>query len=238
MLRTLVPLLFCNFLIEIGSAHGGRFDSYGCHHDGKKGEYHCHRGDLAGQVFASRAQAEADPNAAQLATAISGASEGSYDRDLYGGWIDEDGDCQNTRQEVLIAESTRSVTLDKDGCRVLAGQWEDPYTGRVLKDPSQVHIDHFIPLAEVHRSGGKSWTSEQRRRYTNDIADPNTLIAVAASANQSKGDKNPAHWLPPNQAYQCDYLKTWLELKRHWKLSLDPVERQFLADNGCLVDRN
>ena len=140
--------------------------------------------------------------------------EGSYGRDVYGSWIDEDGDCQNTRQEVLMAEGTRSAMLDKKGCRVLSGNWKDPYTGRALKDPRRVHIDHFIPIAEVHRSGGHSWTAAQRQRYTNDLSNPDTLIAVSASANQSKGDKDPAHWLPRNQAYQCD-LKTWAQLKRH-----------------------
>ena len=37
--------------------HGGRFDSLGCHHDRKRGGYHCHRRPLAGQYFASKAEA-------------------------------------------------------------------------------------------------------------------------------------------------------------------------------------
>lgn len=38
-------------------AHGGGLDSLGCHHDRKRGGYHCHRGPLAGQSFASKADA-------------------------------------------------------------------------------------------------------------------------------------------------------------------------------------
>jgi hypothetical protein len=38
-------------------AHGGKLDSLGCHHDRKRGGYHCHRGPLAGQGFASKAEA-------------------------------------------------------------------------------------------------------------------------------------------------------------------------------------
>ena len=135
-------------------------------------------------------------------------SADAYNRKLYGGWIDQDGDCQNTRHEVLIAESTVPVTLDAKGCRVVSGRWQDPYTGRVFTDPRPLDIDHFIPLAEVHRSGGHAWTPAQRRQYANDLSHPDTLIAVSASANRSKRDRDPAHWLPPNGAYRCGYLKT------------------------------
>ena len=74
-------------------------------------------------------------------------SADAYNRKLYGGWIDQDGDCQNTRHEVLIAESTVPVTLDAKGCRVVSGRWQDPYTGRVFTDPRPLDIDHFIPQA-------------------------------------------------------------------------------------------
>ena len=116
----------------------------------------------------------------------------------------------------------------------MAGRWEDPYTGRVFSNPRRLHIDHFIPLAEVHRSGGYAWTRAQRRRYANDLTNPNTLSAVEASANRSKSDRDPARWLPPNRAYRCEYLKTWVALKRYWNLSADPVEERFLADSTRL----
>jgi hypothetical protein len=71
-----------------------------------------------------------------------------YNRDLYGGWIDADGDCQNTRQEVLIEESLIPVELDSRGCRVQSGEWFDPFTGQTCTNPGDLDIDHFIPLAE------------------------------------------------------------------------------------------
>ena len=158
----------------------------------------------------------------------------AYDRDLYGDWVDADGDCQNTRHEVLIDESTVPVTLDSSGCKVVSGRWEDPYTELVFTNPRNLDIDHFIPLAEVHRSGGYAWTPAQRREYANDLSNPNTLIAVEAGANRSKRDRDPAHWLPPNQVYHCEYIRSWVDLKNHWALSMDPVEEGFLADSGCL----
>ena len=49
-----------------------------------------------------------------------------YSRKNYKHWVDEDKDCQNTRQEVLISESLIKVKLGNKGCRVLSGKWYDP----------------------------------------------------------------------------------------------------------------
>ena len=47
-----------------------------------------------------------------------------YNRKDYRHWIDEDRDCQNTRNEVLIQESLESVTYKSSkGCKVSSGKW-------------------------------------------------------------------------------------------------------------------
>ena len=54
----------------------------------------------------------------------------AYDRDDWPHWSDEDGDCVNTRHEVLITESQEAVEMVADApCRVESGRWHDPYTG-------------------------------------------------------------------------------------------------------------
>ncbi len=146
-------------------------------------------------------------------------------RNLYGSWIDEDGDCQNTRQEVLIAESLVPVELDSRGCRVVSGAWLDPFTGQTFTDPSDLDIAHFIPLAEAHRSGADRWAPQHRQDFANDLSFPGSLIAVSASANRSKGDRDPAGWLPPNQDFHCEYVRTWIIAKAYWGLTMDDVER-------------
>ena len=93
-------------------------------------------------------------------------------------WADQDGDCQDTRQEVLIEESLIAPALDARGCRVIAGRWRDEYTGAVYTDPDDVEIDHRVPLANAHRSGGWAWDRLRKRDYANDLLDPEHLVAV------------------------------------------------------------
>jgi len=149
-----------------------------------------------------------------------------YDRDLYRHWVDADDDCQDTRQEVLIAESLEPVEMDERGCRVVSGSWFDAFTGQTFTDPSSLDIDHMIPLAEAHRSGAAVWNAEQREAYANDLFHNDALIAVFASANRSKSDRDPAEWLPSDPSYRCEYLQKWILVKAAWGLSMDPKETQ------------
>jgi hypothetical protein len=149
-----------------------------------------------------------------------------YERSLYKHWVDADGDCQNTRQEVLIAESIVPVTFaDGRRCTVLSGEWHDPYTGQVFTDPRKLDVDHMVPLAEAHNSGGYGWDAKRRQAFANDLSHPDTLIAVSLSANRAKGDKDPARWLPANAAFRCTYVVEWLDVKKRWDLAIDRAER-------------
>ena len=161
-----------------------------------------------------------------------------YVRSLYGGWSDDDGDCQDTREEVLIAESLVEVDLDATGCKVIAGKWLDPYTGSVFTDPGELDVDHFIPLAEVHRSGAATWDNVRRHAFANNLRQSGALIAVSSAANRSKGDRDPAGWLPPNVAYRCKYVEDWVAYKAAWQLTMDADESRAVAEflNACLTD--
>ena len=47
-----------------------------------------------------------------------------YDRDDWKHWTDADGDCQDARNEVLVAESRTAVSYRTDRrCRVAGGEW-------------------------------------------------------------------------------------------------------------------
>ena len=148
-----------------------------------------------------------------------------YERESYRHWIDEDRDCQNARHEVLIEESLSSVTFKTGkGCKVLSGSWDDPYSGRTITDATKLDIDHMVPLKEAHESGAANWSRERKRAYANDLDYPDTLIAVDRRLNRQKGAKDPAEWLPPNPAYQIEYVRAWLAVKLKWGLTADRRE--------------
>ena len=160
----------------------------------------------------------------------------TYNRDDWQHWIDADGDCQDTRQEVLIEESlTPVVFVDARNCRVLTGIWRDAYSGTFYTDPGQLDVDHLVPLANAHRSGGWAWTREKKRDYANDLIDHYHLIAVFLSLNRQKGSQTPATWKPPDRAAWCDYAKAWIGVKARWDLSLVPEEQAALMEmqTGC-----
>jgi len=152
-----------------------------------------------------------------------------YNREDYKHWIDADGDCQNTRQEVLISESLEKVKLDESGCKVVSGKWHDPYTDQDFTDPHELDIDHLVPLKEVDRSGGEFWSADKKIYYANDLDNPETLIAVSKSANRAKGDKDPSDWMPQNQQYHCEYIRNWVKVKQQWQLVMDDKEKNFIS---------
>ncbi|MEW2418387.1 HNH endonuclease family protein [Streptomyces sp. NPDC046866] len=97
-----------------------------------------------------------------------------------------------------------------------------------MSDPARLGVDHFVPLAEVHDSGGYAWDAARREAYANDQNSPDTLIAVSAASNRSKADKDPAEWLPTDSSYHSTYAATWVGTELRWNLAADEAERQAL----------
>ena len=148
-----------------------------------------------------------------------------YERDDWGtSWADSDGDCMSARHEVLFAESLDTPVLNYSGCQVTGGRWFAAFTGIFVEDPSGLDIDHFVPLANAHASGGWAWSAATKHDYYNDLSDPQHLIAVTASANRSKGSRGPDEWTPPDTSYSCQYADTWVDIKIRWGLTVTDSE--------------
>ncbi len=153
---------------------------------------------------------------------------GGYDRDLFADWYDADRNGCNTRKEVLIAESLDPIQIGS-GCTITGGRWFSIYDNVETTDSSKFDIDHMVPLSEAWGSGAWNWNADQRKHFANDLDQPFFLIAVTASSNRSKSDRDPAEWMPPNSGYHCEYVRIWIEIKRAWDLSVDQAEHDFLA---------
>ena len=170
----------------------------------------------------------APTSAAEKITLVMTADQiGGYSRNLFKHWIDVDKDGCNTRYEVLIAEAIVKPKVGA-GCYLTGGKWRSPYDGKVFTNPTGLDIDHMVPLAEAWRSGAWAWTAAQRMDFANDLEDSRSLLAVTASLNRSKGDRDVAAWLPIKA--QCNYISNWIAVKWRFDLTVDPVEGEFLQN--------
>jgi 5-methylcytosine-specific restriction endonuclease McrA len=166
----------------------------------------------------------------QLTEKAEGSSDG-YSREKFPHWSTQSGTC-NTREVVLKRDGT-NVQQDSS-CAATSGTWKSAYDGATWTVASDLDIDHVVPLSEAWKSGASGWTTDQRKGFANDLTRPQ-LIAVTDNVNQSKGDQDPAEWLPPTTSYHCVYARMWVDVKHHYKLTVNPEEKTKLSSilNGC-----
>ncbi|MCX6515628.1 MAG: DUF1524 domain-containing protein [Actinobacteria bacterium] len=174
----------------------------------------------------AKGAALSDPTALSVLATITVQNEykTGYSRSLFKHWIDANGNGCDTREEVLIVESQSKAQVDAYGCKVIEGDWLSPYDNVMHTNPSELDIDHMIPLKEAWDSGAWNWTSAQRQTFANDLSDPRALIAVTAGQNRSKSDNDPTNWIPAQKSYICTYLSEWVAIKARWNLSMDQSE--------------
>ena len=154
-----------------------------------------------------------------------------YERKDWRHCEDHDGDCQDARQEALIAESLVDVTFETDRqCRVESGRWYGAFTGAYFEDPGNVDVDHMVPLKNAHNSGGWAWSPAMKEEYANNLGDDDHLIAVQDRANQSKGARGPDEWMPPDKTYWCEYAQDWTEIKARWDLTMTDPEAEAVVE--------
>jgi hypothetical protein len=161
-----------------------------------------------------------------------------YDRKKhFGGWIHrtDDQSCLDTRGLVLVRDSQKPVQTSS--CRVLTGEWYDPYTDNSYSTSSNIQIDHVVPLKHAYMTGAFEWDNKKRCQYANYMGNNFHLLSVYGSENMRKGDRGPHEYLPPNQKFTCQYLKDWLEIKYLWSLRLTPKEtlkiNQIITQEHC-----
>lgn len=159
-----------------------------------------------------------------LTVRANGPSTG-YSRDKFPHWHIVSGTC-NTRETVLKRDGT-NVTVGSD-CYPTSGSWKSPYDGATWTQPSDVDIDHMVPLANAWKTGASSWTTAKREQFANDLTRPQ-LLAVTDNVNQAKGDKSPDAWKPPITAYYCTYATRYISVKYYYQLTVTSPEKTALS---------
>jgi Protein of unknown function (DUF1524) len=141
----------------------------------------------------------------------------------------------DTRNDILerdLVDKTY-VTIKRCPNAVATGTLHDPYTNVVItfvrgnQTGAAVQIEHIVPLAYAWDFGARNWTDEMRVRFAND---PANLLAVEGQANQDKGDKEPADWMPPNRAFWCQYAVQFAAVLRGYALPVDAPSATVLRD--------
>ncbi len=161
------------------------------------------------------------------------AARDNYDRAAFGqAWLDVDRNGCDTRNDILRRDLADPRFTDGSRCRIAAGSFQDPYTGRVIDfrrgpDSSKaVQIDHVVALGDAWQKGAQQLTAQQRGILAND---PLNLIAADGPANQDKSASDAATWLPPNKAFRCHYVARQISVKAAYQLWVTAAEKEAMT---------
>lgn len=169
-----------------------------------------------------------------------------YNRSTFPHWSTQPASKCDTRYEVMKRDANPKVALktkrdnptcktnSQKGCNpcvITEGEWFDVYGKGKIKVGGEIDVDHFVPLGNAFISGAWRWPIQKRERYANFMADPNHLISVSARENRAKGARHPGNYMPPNKAYQCEYLENWIGVKLRWGLELSANESEAIKKN-------
>lgn len=154
------------------------------------------------------------------------APKTGYSREqFYNGWPTVEG-C-SLRQRIIKREfGDTAVVLD--GCNVVAGEFDELYTGehKVYSERTEisngVQIDHVVALSDAWQKGAQNLTAEERYAIATDALN---LLAVDAAANKKKSDGDAATWLPPNKKFRCQYVARQVSVKYKYQLWVTEAEK-------------
>lgn len=159
-----------------------------------------------------------------------------YERSLFSSSWASWRDC-NVRQKILNRD-IKNPRLGNDGCTVVGGTLNDPYTGQTIELTTKsavsrkVQIDHVVALSNAWQTGARYLSQEQRKALANDDLE---LIAVSSGANQDKSDGDASEWLPENKSFRCQYVARQIAVKLKYSLWVTSDEKAAMTKvlNDC-----
>ncbi len=138
----------------------------------------------------------------------------------------------NTRDDVLRRDLA-DLVVRPGTCYAQSGVLQDPYTGQTIgftRGPATseaVQIDHLVSLSDAWYKGAREWNDQRRRDFAND---PRNLLAVGGQANFDKAFRDAAAWLPPNEAFRCEFVARQIEVKAAYGLWVSANEKRAMTD--------
>lgn len=157
------------------------------------------------------------------------APKTGYSREeFYNGWPTVEG-C-NLRQRIIKREFGDTAVLD--GCNVVAGEYDEPYTGehKVFSAREEiskgVQIDHVVALSDAWQKGAQYKDKDTRYAIATDALN---LLAVDSSANEKKSDGDAATWLPSNKKFRCQYVARQVSVKYKYGLWVTEAEKDAIS---------
>ena len=138
----------------------------------------------------------------------------------------------NTRDDVLRRD-LKDLVIRPFTCFAQSGTLIDPYTGTTIefvrgpRSSSSIEIDHVVSLADAWYKGARAWDPQRRLDFAND---PRNLLAVSPKANFDKAFRDAASWLPPNEAFRCDFVARQVEVKTAYGLWLSAKEKRAMTE--------
>ena len=199
--------------------HAGNLDLKGGHYWGQS--YHCHV--TACEMpdtfdFRRRARDSLLTDYRQREKFFN-EDDWSYEEDF-------DGDCQSTRQEILVLTSRVDVRYTNPrNCVVRTGEWLDEYTGELFEVAVKLEVDHIIPRMYAHTHGGDRWTPEKKLAFAND---PLNIMLIDRREIRRKRDRGPSRYLPRDE-FQCEYINLWEQISEKYGLQLSTTDRSTIS---------
>jgi len=142
------------------------------------------------------------------------------------GWIDADGDCQDSETEVLIREVDGLLRWgDPQACSIASGSWRSWANDRHVTFNSLLVVPLVMP-GNAEASGAKGWPQDNKRAFLNDLEN---LITLDVTSAGQRADAGPDQWRP-HEKYWCEYATRWQSVKERYGLDMTTAERKAVEE--------
>lgn len=149
-----------------------------------------------------------------------------YDPELFDWSADVDDNGCDTRNDALRRDlKALQVEAGTNGCIAAAGELDDEYLGETHafeRGSANVDIDHIVSGSNAWQTGATAMSVDELREFGND---PLNLLTVSANVIRQKGSGDAATWLPPNEAFQCEYVSRQIAVKHKYGLWVAAAEK-------------